>query len=80
MSTNFIVYALQANAFKNLFELDNVALEKLGIKRMIVDEFPGSPCRVKNEKQNHSTQKVQHHLALCLIHCQAKKMSATTTK
>ena len=50
MSTNFIVYALQANAFKNLFVLDNVSLEKLGIKRMIVYEFPGFPCRIKNEK------------------------------
>jgi hypothetical protein len=49
MSTNFIVHALQANAFKNLFDLDNVSLEKLGIKRMIVDEYPGFPCRVSLE-------------------------------
>ena len=47
MSSNFIVHALQANAFKNLFDLNNVALEKLGVKRMIVDEFPDFPCRLK---------------------------------
>jgi Protein of unknown function (DUF1203) len=46
MKTDFIIKPLQDNEFVGLFELDTVALKKRGAIKMIVDEFPGFPCRV----------------------------------
>ena len=46
---NFKILALNNQEFDPLFELSDVELEKLSIKRMIVDEKPGYPCRVSLE-------------------------------
>jgi len=45
----FIIKALDHQEFKPLFDLSNVELEEKGIKRMIVDEKPGYPCRISLE-------------------------------
>lgn len=44
--TNFRIEALDQNEFSHLFELNDRELAKQGIKRMIVDAYPGYPCRV----------------------------------
>lgn len=46
METNFKIKPLSNQEFSNLFELTDFELEKINVKRMIVDEFPGFPCRV----------------------------------
>lgn len=46
MTTNFKLKSLTDTEFANIFELDNLELEKIGAIRMTVDEFPGFPCRV----------------------------------
>ncbi|WP_297798265.1 DUF1203 domain-containing protein [uncultured Eudoraea sp.] len=46
---NFKIQALKNQEFELLFQLSDFELEKLGIKRMIVDENPGYPCRVSLE-------------------------------
>ncbi|MBC7937556.1 MAG: DUF1203 domain-containing protein [Rhizobacter sp.] len=46
MATNFWVRALQDSEFTHLFNLDNAALEKMDVARMLVDKKPGFPCRV----------------------------------
>ena len=46
---NFKINALDSQEFEPLFKLSNTKLEKLGIKRMTVDENPGYPCRVSLE-------------------------------
>jgi len=46
---NFKIIALNNQEFEPFFELSDVELEKQGIKRMIVDEKPGYPCRVSLE-------------------------------
>ena len=43
---NFKLKSLPAAEFAHLFKLDNSALQKLGAARIIVDKFPGFPCRV----------------------------------
>jgi len=46
---NFKIIALNNQEFDPLFELSDAELEKLSIKRLIVDEKPGYPCRVSLE-------------------------------
>jgi hypothetical protein len=46
MTMNFIIKSLEDIEFSSLFNLDDLALEKIGATRMIVDEYPGFPCRV----------------------------------
>jgi len=43
---NFIISALDHKQFEPLFEMSDSELESMDIKRMIVDENPGVPCRV----------------------------------
>jgi hypothetical protein len=45
----FIIKALNHQEFESFFEKSDFELEKKGIKRMIVDEKPGYPCRVSLE-------------------------------
>ena len=42
----FNISALDVNEFSHLFGLDDEALLQRGIRRMIVDNKPGYPCRV----------------------------------
>ena len=49
---NFRFKPLETSEFSNLFELDNLELEKIGATKMIVDEFPGFPCRVSLQALN----------------------------
>jgi hypothetical protein len=46
---NFKIKALNENEFEEYFKLDDIELEKRGAIRMIVDKFPGFPCRVSLE-------------------------------
>ncbi|QCX38439.1 DUF1203 domain-containing protein [Aureibaculum algae] len=46
---SFRIYALDDKKFSQLFELSDFELEKIGGKRMTVDENPGFPCRVSLE-------------------------------
>lgn len=46
MKTNFKIKPLPDTEFSHLFELNNSELEKMGALRMIVDAYPGFPCRV----------------------------------
>jgi Protein of unknown function (DUF1203) len=46
MSNNFRLVALDKTQFSDLFSLIDVELASKGMKRMVVDEFPGFPCRV----------------------------------
>jgi len=46
---NFKIKALEHQEFEPLFELSNAELERRGMKRMVVDEKPGYPCRVSLE-------------------------------
>lgn len=43
---NFRFKPLENSEFSNLFELDSLELEKIGSTKMIMDKFPGFPCRV----------------------------------
>jgi hypothetical protein len=45
----FKILALDDNEFESYFNLSDYELEKIGGKRMIVDENPGFPCRVSLE-------------------------------
>jgi hypothetical protein len=62
---NFKIKSLEASEFSMLFDLDNSALEKMGAIRMIVDEFPGFPCRVSLEDAEIGEEVIllpyQHH-------------------
>ncbi|MEW5677118.1 DUF1203 domain-containing protein [Flavobacterium enshiense] len=49
MTINFKLKSLEDTEFSNLFQLEDSVLEELGAKRMIVDEYPGFPCRVSLE-------------------------------
>jgi hypothetical protein len=49
MSTNFKIKSLQDSEFTAFFALNNADLEKMGAIRMMVDVFPGFPCRVSLE-------------------------------
>jgi hypothetical protein len=46
MKTNFILKSLNDQDFSVFFEMTDAELYKISAKRMIVDEFPGFPCRV----------------------------------
>ena len=46
MSTDFRVVALDRAWFEALFALDDATLRARGIERRIVEETPGTPCRV----------------------------------
>lgn len=46
---NFQISALDYEIFDSFFKLNDTELEKVGGKRMIVDENPGFPCRVSLE-------------------------------
>ncbi len=46
MENNFQLVALNKNQFEHLFDLDETELAKKGIQKMLVDNFPGFPCRV----------------------------------
>jgi Protein of unknown function (DUF1203) len=43
---NFQIKALPYNQFAHLFLANEVELKNIGAIKMIVDEFPGFPCRV----------------------------------
>ncbi len=43
---NFKITALQASEFAHLFQLSDSDLKTISAIRMVVDEFPGYPCRV----------------------------------
>lgn len=45
----FQIHSLDPQPFARLFELDDEALSKIGARREIVGESPGSPCRVSLE-------------------------------
>ena len=42
----FQISALNVGQFAHLFDLDDEALAKQGVERMVVDSNPGYPCRV----------------------------------
>jgi late competence protein required for DNA uptake (superfamily II DNA/RNA helicase) len=44
--SNFKIKALSYNQFADLFLLSELELKNIGAIKMIVDEFPGFPCRV----------------------------------
>jgi len=46
MVNNFRIVALDQIQFTSLFSLSESELNAKGMKKMIVDEFPGYPCRV----------------------------------
>ena len=46
MKNNFKLVALDNSQFTDYFNLDESELAKQGIRKMVVDEFPGFPCRV----------------------------------
>ncbi|MGI9552827.1 MAG: DUF1203 domain-containing protein [Aurantibacter sp.] len=49
MNANFKITALEANEFKNLFELSTSELSAVCGVRILVDQKPGFPCRVSLE-------------------------------
>ena len=62
---NFRIKALDDREFLALFNLGNSELEKFGAVKMIVDEFPGFPCRVSLEDAEIGEEVIllpyQHH-------------------
>ncbi|WP_248574806.1 DUF1203 domain-containing protein [Flavobacterium sp. H122] len=62
---NFKLKSLQDVEFSSLFKLDNFELEKIGAVRMIVDKFPGFPCRVSLQDAELEEEVIllpyQHH-------------------
>jgi hypothetical protein len=65
MTVNFKIKSLEDKEFSGLFNLDNSELEKIGAVRMIVDEFPGFPCRISLEDAEIGEEIIllsyQHH-------------------
>lgn len=65
MTTNFKLKSLNESEFTNIFELNNLELEKIGAVRMTVDEFPGFPCRVSLQDAEIGEEVIlllyQHH-------------------
>ena len=43
---DFQILALDVGQFRHLFGLDQAALAKLGVQRIVADSRPGYPCRV----------------------------------
>ncbi len=62
---NFRIKALDDREFVALFNLGYSELEKIGAVKMIVDEFPGFPCRVSLEDAEIGEEVIllpyQHH-------------------
>ena len=62
---NFRIKAFDDREFVALFNLSNSELEKIGAVKMIVDEFPGFPCRVSLEDAEIGEEVIllpyQHH-------------------
>lgn len=62
---NFRIKSLDDTEFSSVFNLEDSALEKIGAVRMIVDEFPGFPCRVSLEDAAMGEEVIllpyQHH-------------------
>ena len=46
---NFRLQGLDPVSFQSLFELDDASLRARGIRRRVVDEYPGVPCRISLE-------------------------------
>jgi hypothetical protein len=46
---NFQLQALDPAPFQALFELDEAQLRERGIRRQLVDKYPGVPCRISLE-------------------------------
>ena len=65
MPANFKLKSLPYQEFKNLFTLTDSALEKMGATRMLVDKFPGFPCRVSLQDAEVGEEVIllpyQHH-------------------
>ncbi|MBT5527866.1 MAG: DUF1203 domain-containing protein [Cytophagia bacterium] len=63
--TNFKITPLEKNKFTNLFKLKTLELEKIGALKMIVDSYPGIPCRVSLEDAKIGGEVIlvpyQHH-------------------
>lgn len=49
MSTSFRFVALPFEPFAPFFEMEDAALRAAGARRMVVEEKPGTPCRVSLE-------------------------------
>lgn len=60
---NFKIKSIDDKEFSSLFNLDDLALEKMGAVRMIVDECPGFPCRVSLEEARIKTGMTHEELA-----------------
>lgn len=62
---NFRIKAFDDREFVALFNLGNSELDKIGAVKMIVDEFPGFPCRVSLEDAEIGEEVIllpyQHH-------------------
>lgn len=46
MNTSFQIVALRAELFASLFGRSDAQLQAVGARRVVVDEKPGTPCRV----------------------------------
>ena len=64
MDINFRISAIGQD-FQNLFDMNELELEEIGAKRMIVDEKPGFTCRVSLEDANIGEEVIlfyyEHH-------------------
>ena len=62
---NFKLKSLDDKSFSELFNWDNLSLEKIGAVKMIVNKFPGFPCRVSLEDAAMGEEVIllpyQHH-------------------
>ena len=62
---NFKIKSLDDKEFSDLFNWDNLELEKIGAVRMIVDKFPGFLCRVSLKDADVGEEVIllpyQHH-------------------
>lgn len=62
---SFKLKSLDAAEFDKLFQLSNLALEKMGGQKMIVDSQPGYPCRVSLQDAEIGEEVIllpyQHH-------------------
>lgn len=62
---NFRIKALDDREFSPLFNLDIEELKKIGAVKIIVDEYPGFPCRVSLEDAEIGEEVIllpyQHH-------------------
>ena len=65
MPVDFRLKSLPYHEFKNLFTLTDSALKKMGAERMLVDKFPGFPCRVSLQDAEPGEEVIllpyQHH-------------------